>query len=96
MPTYMHFSSSGIWPKRGDQFTLKTPGRIKISRSSGSICSLHGPRLSWRHKTVTYLNAAGALVVGYENVHRLDEWREAVKSMFWRETAKFGDDPAHL
>jgi|tagenome__1003787_1003787.scaffolds.fasta_scaffold20983115_2 glycosyltransferase involved in cell wall biosynthesis len=82
--------------QEGDQFTLKTPGRIKISRHLVQYAHYYGPRLSWRHKTVTYLNAAGALVVGYENVHRLDEWREAVKSMFWRETAKFGDDPAHL
>jgi hypothetical protein len=38
----------------------------------------YGPQLTWRHRTVTYLNAAGSLVVGYKNVHRLDEWREAI------------------
>jgi len=31
------------------------------------------------HRTVTYINAAGSLVVGYKNVHRLDEWRLAIK-----------------
>jgi hypothetical protein len=36
----------------------------------------------WRHRMVTYINAAGSLVVGYKNVHRLDEWRMAIKSAF--------------
>jgi hypothetical protein len=38
------------------------------------------PQRTWRHRTVTYMNAAGSLVVGYRNVHRLDEWRMAIKS----------------
>jgi len=25
------------------------------------------------------MNAAGSLVMGYKNVHRLDEWRMAIK-----------------
>lgn len=79
-----------------DEFALTPPGRLRSSFHLAEYAWFHAPQLTWKHQTVTYLNAAGALVVGYENVHRLDEWREAVKSMFWRETAKFGDDPAHL
>jgi hypothetical protein len=26
------------------------------------------------------MNAAGSLVVGYKNVHRLDEWKTAIKT----------------
>jgi len=79
-----------------DEFALTPPGRLRSSFHLAEYAWFHGPQLPWKHQTVTYLNAAGALVVGYENVHRLDEWREAVKSIFWRETAKLGDDPAHL
>jgi hypothetical protein len=32
---------------------------------------------------VTYMNAAGSLVVGYKNVHRLDEWRMAIRHGLW-------------
>jgi glycosyltransferase involved in cell wall biosynthesis len=62
-----------------EQFLAAPPGRLKISRHLIEYAHYYGPQLTWRHQAVTYANAAGSLVVGYKNVHRLDEWRIAVK-----------------
>jgi hypothetical protein len=64
-----------------DEFIAASPGRMTTSPHLVEYARYYGPQLSWRHRTVTYLNAAGSLVVGYKNVHRLDEWRVAIKSM---------------
>jgi glycosyltransferase involved in cell wall biosynthesis len=68
--------------QEGDQFALTPPGRIRFSRHLVEYARYYGPRMTWRHHAVTYINAAGSLVVGYENVHRLDEWRMAIKRAF--------------
>jgi glycosyltransferase involved in cell wall biosynthesis len=62
-----------------DEFVAAPPSRVKISRHLVQYAHFYAPQLSWRHRAVTYANAAGSLVVGYKNVHRLDEWRVAVK-----------------
>ena len=67
-----------------DEFVLMPPGRLRTSFHLAEYAWFQGPQLSWKHRTVTYLNAAGSLVVGYQNVHRLDEWRLAVKSAIGR------------
>ena len=63
-----------------EEFTVRPPGRARISRHLLEYARYYGPQLTWRHRTVTYMNAAGSLVVGYKNVHRLDEWRTAIKT----------------
>jgi hypothetical protein len=62
-----------------EEFTVEAPGRMRISRHLMEYARYYGPQLTWRHRTVTYMNAAGSLVVGYKNVQRLDEWRMAIK-----------------
>jgi glycosyltransferase involved in cell wall biosynthesis len=62
-----------------DEFLAAPPGRMKISRHMMQYAHFYAPQLTWRHRAVTYANAAGSLVVGYKNVHLLDEWRVAVK-----------------
>ena len=62
-----------------DEFAAAPPGRVKISRHLMQYAHFYAPQLTWRHRAVTYANAAGSLVVGYKNVHLLDERRVAVK-----------------
>jgi glycosyltransferase involved in cell wall biosynthesis len=62
-----------------DEFVAAPPSRVKISRHLMQYAHFYAPQMSRRHRAVTYANAAGSLVVGYKNVHRLDEWRVAVK-----------------
>jgi glycosyltransferase involved in cell wall biosynthesis len=61
-----------------DEFELETPGRLKIAGHLMRCASHFKARMTWRHRLVTYLNAAGSLVVGYKNVHKLDGWRMAI------------------
>ena len=65
-----------------DKFVIAPPGRIRTSRHLFAYAQSYGPQLTWRHRAVTYLNAAGSLAVGYKNVHLLDEWRLAIKRSF--------------
>jgi glycosyltransferase involved in cell wall biosynthesis len=68
--------------QEGDAFALARPGNLRFSRHLVRYARCYGPRMTWRHRAVTYMNAAGSLVVGYENVHLLDEWRVAMKRAF--------------
>jgi glycosyltransferase involved in cell wall biosynthesis len=65
-----------------DEFAATPPSRVTISRHLVQYAHFYAPQLTWRHRAVTYANAAGSLVVGYKNVHLLDEWRVAVKRAF--------------
>lgn len=67
-----------------DSFLLHPPNRWNISRHLLRYARYCGPQLGWRHRAVTYLNAAGSLVVGYKNLHKLDEWRTAITHPFRR------------
>jgi glycosyltransferase involved in cell wall biosynthesis len=68
--------------QEGDTFALARPGNLRFSRHLVQYARCYGPRMTWRHRAVTYMNAAGSLVVGYKNAHRLDEWRVAIKRVF--------------
>lgn len=70
--------------QEGDEFDLVAPGRLKIARHLMRYASHFRARMTWRHRAVTYLNAAGSLVVGYKNIHKLDEWRTAITHAFRR------------
>lgn len=65
-----------------DAFLLHPPGRWRFSRHLLRYAHYCGSRLGWRHRAVNYLNAAGSLVVGYDNFHKLDEWRMAITHAF--------------
>ncbi len=65
-----------------EQFALVRPGNVQFSRHLMRYAHCHGAAMTWRHRTVTYVNAASSLVVGYQNVQRLNEWRVAIKSAF--------------
>jgi GT2 family glycosyltransferase len=89
--------------QEGDAFELEAPGRLRIARHLVRYASYFKARMTWRHRLVTYLNAAGSLVVGYKNRHKLDEWRTAVtqplrrlmSGKVWPEARK-GKTPARV
>jgi hypothetical protein len=64
---------------RAGEFALSPPGRLRFFRHLVEQLRYQGTRLTLRHRMVNYANAFGALFVGYENFHRLDEWRLALK-----------------
>jgi len=61
------------------RFALRHPGNVRFCWHLLRSTRCFGAQTNWKHRGVTYLNAAGSLVMGYENVHRLDEWRGAIK-----------------
>jgi glycosyltransferase involved in cell wall biosynthesis len=64
---------------RAGEFVLSPPGRLRFFRHLLDQPRYFGARMTWRHLVVFYANALGSLFVGYRNLHRLDEWRLAVK-----------------
>lgn len=64
-----------------DEFTARAPTRLRLCRHLWQYARFYGPRMTWRHRAVSYINAAGALLVGYKNIHRMDEWRVSLKRM---------------
>lgn len=65
--------------READEFTIETPGRWRLFWHLCRYNYYFAPRLSWRHMAVNYLNAFGALVLGYRHLHFVDEWIAAVK-----------------
>jgi hypothetical protein len=61
-----------------DEFTIAAPGRIKFFRHLWRCSYYFAPRVTWRHRVVNYMNAFGALIVGYERFGLLDAWRVKV------------------
>jgi glycosyltransferase involved in cell wall biosynthesis len=59
-----------------DEFELSPPGRIKFFRYLVKSYRYTGPLMTWKIRAVNYFNAIGALIVGYEKFHILDESRE--------------------
>jgi glycosyltransferase involved in cell wall biosynthesis len=64
---------------RADEFRLWPPNRLTFFRFLLNYPRFYGMRMSWRHKTVFYINAFGSLLVGYRRYHLLDEWRLKAK-----------------
>jgi glycosyltransferase involved in cell wall biosynthesis len=62
-----------------DEFTIATPGRLRIFWHLWRYNYYFAPRLSWRHMLVNYINAFGSLILGYRHLHFIDEWIAAVK-----------------
>jgi glycosyltransferase involved in cell wall biosynthesis len=62
-----------------DEFTISTPGRLRIFWHLWRYNYYFAPRLSWRHLLVNYINAFGSLMLGYRHLHLIDEWIGAMK-----------------
>jgi glycosyltransferase involved in cell wall biosynthesis len=68
--------------QKQDRFQIQAPDRWTLFNQQWREARLHRGLRTPRHRMVTYMNAVGSLVVGYRNLHRLDEWRLAGKQMF--------------
>lgn len=63
-----------------DEFELSPPSRVKFVRHLLKSYRHTGPLMTPRIRTVNYINAVGALVVGYERFYILDETRQKASS----------------
>ena len=69
---------------RADEFMLAPPGRFTFFRYLFTNLRYYRARMSWRHQVVYGVNALGSLIVGYNNVHFLEEWRLGIKRFLLR------------
>jgi len=59
-----------------DEFELSRPGRVRFFRHLLKSYKHTSPLMTPRIRIVNYMNAAGALVVGYKRFHILDQKRQ--------------------
>jgi glycosyltransferase involved in cell wall biosynthesis len=65
--------------QEAEQFRLATPGRVKSFRHLLRYPHYFGERMSWRHQVAAYLDAVGALVLGYGRYGAVERWRREAK-----------------
>ena len=68
--------------QEAEQFRLAAPGRVKIFRHLLKYPHYLGERMSWRHKTASYLDAIGALILGYRRYGAVETLRRKTKKIF--------------
>jgi len=65
-----------------DQFALHSPGRWKYFRHLFEYPLIYREIMSTRHRLYSYLRAFSALILGYDHLHLLDDFRESYKELF--------------
>jgi glycosyltransferase involved in cell wall biosynthesis len=66
--------------QEAEQFRLAAPGRMKIFRHLLKYPHYLGERMTRRHQAAAYLDALGALVLGYGRYGAVEKWRQKAKS----------------
>lgn len=89
-------ASLGRWMsvQRAEEFAVDPPGRLRFFRHLLRTHWNYLPAMNWRHRTVSFANAFGALLTGYEHYHLLDEWRQYWKRKFRRSGQDLAEDRA--
>jgi glycosyltransferase involved in cell wall biosynthesis len=66
--------------QEAEQFRLAPPGRVKIFRHLMKYPRFFGERMSRRHQAAAYLDAFGALILGYGRYGAVERLRHRAKS----------------
>jgi glycosyltransferase involved in cell wall biosynthesis len=78
-PDLRAFFMQWFLSREADEFTISVPGRLRLFWHLCRYNYYFATRLTWRHLFVNYLNAFGALVLGYRHLHLIDEWIAGIK-----------------
>jgi hypothetical protein len=65
-----------------DQFALRQPGRWSYFRHLVEYPVIYREIMSTRHRLYSYLRAFSALILGYDHLHLLDDFRKGYKELF--------------
>jgi glycosyltransferase involved in cell wall biosynthesis len=65
--------------READEFTLSTPGRLRLFWHLWRYNYYFATRMSWRHLLVNYITAFGSLIVGYKHLYLVEQWIAATK-----------------
>jgi glycosyltransferase involved in cell wall biosynthesis len=69
--------------QEAEQFLLAAPGRMKIFRHLLKYPHYFGERMSGRHRAAAYMDAIGALILGYGRKGEAETFRRKAKKL-WR------------
>jgi glycosyltransferase involved in cell wall biosynthesis len=76
------------------RFILNPPGRLQFFRYLQACKSYYRPRMNWRFRVVSNINALGSLLVGYKHFYMLDQWRSRSTHFFRRVLKTFAPKSA--
>jgi glycosyltransferase involved in cell wall biosynthesis len=77
-----------------DGFALEKPSRWKYCRHLLEYPRVYGQIMSTKHRVYSYVRALGALLLGYDRLHLLDDFREEYKGILSKPAQKsvFSED----
>jgi glycosyltransferase involved in cell wall biosynthesis len=70
--------------QEADQFRLEAPGRIAIFRHLLKYPFYFGEGMSWRHQVAAYMDAIGAVILGYGCYGEVEKFRSKAKEILGR------------
>ena len=70
-----------VLAQEAERFRMAAPGRVEIFRHLLKYPRYFGERMSWRHQASSYLDALGALVLGYGRYGVVEKLRRKTKQV---------------
>jgi hypothetical protein len=67
--------------QEAERFRMEAPGRVEIFRHLLKYPHYFGERMSWRHQASSYLDAVGALALGYRRYGAVEKLRRKAKQV---------------
>jgi glycosyltransferase involved in cell wall biosynthesis len=80
-PNLQAYLKQWVKAQEADEFALRSPGRWRYARYLFEYPRIYGENMTFRHRLFSYLQAVGALVLGYHHVHLVEDARMNYK---WR------------
>jgi len=83
-PNMQAYLKQWVKAQEADEFTLRSPGRWRYARHLFEYPRIYGENMTFRHRLFSYLQAAGALFLGYHHLHLMEDVRMSYKRRFSR------------
>ena len=83
-PNLQAYLKQWVKAQEADEFALRSPGRWRYARHLFEYPRIYGENMSFRHRLFSYLQAVGALFLGYHHVHLVEDVRMSYKRRFSR------------
>ncbi|HMI50065.1 MAG TPA: glycosyltransferase [Candidatus Saccharimonadales bacterium] len=83
-PNLQAYLKQWVKAQEVDEFALRSPGRWRYARHLFEYPRIYGENMTFRHRLFSYLQAVGALFLGYHHVHLVEDARMSYKRWFSR------------
>jgi len=78
-PNLQAYLKQWVKAQEVDEFALRSPGRWRYARHLFEYPRIYGENMTLRHRLFSYLQAVGALFLGYHHVHLVEDARMSYK-----------------